>query len=134
MLLSLNLVVVAALTVVLCKIYTCLSNLSKARQTGCKSPPRLANWDIFFALDYFIESLKGASSGEGLTNNFKLLRQRNCTYLESSLFGTTWVKTANPENLRTFFSTKYADWGVEPFWVPGFKPCVPSGFLSYRGT
>lgn len=88
-----------------------------ARQHGCQSPRKFPHKEPFLGLDLFF------SRYNTLGNTF-----------QSTTLGSMSINSIEPENLRTVFSSKWNDWGVEAVRLPAQFPFCGRGFITTDGA
>ncbi|KAF2788808.1 cytochrome P450 [Melanomma pulvis-pyrius CBS 109.77] len=114
------------------RVYQAQALRLKAQKHGCQPAPRYKHKDPIFGLDIFMRT------GDAITKNRFLIehQKRYDTYghtFEALNFGSHAIYSVHPQNLRAVWSTKAADWGIQPLRLHNMKPFCGVGFITTDG-
>ena len=98
----------------------------------CQPPPTLPSLDPFFGLDSVFHILRSFKENRRNLSMQEQLDLYGLTF-RSNLYGRTKLFTAEPRNLQTIFSTKFASFGVEPIRLFEFAPFIGKGIMTTDG-
>ncbi|MBE3048730.1 cytochrome P450 [Candidatus Bathyarchaeota archaeon] len=80
-------------------------------QHGCKPIRKYPHKDPVFGTDYIREAFAAKAKGEFLLRESRLYDQLGPTYV-FRVFGMGMISTAEPENMKAIFATKFDDWST----------------------
>ncbi|OAG02412.1 cytochrome P450 [Paraphaeosphaeria sporulosa] len=84
------------------------------RRNGCLEPPSLHLKDRIFGLDLFFKKMRALKAGDYLEGNTALFKLFSSKTYRSYSFGTTTYHTIDPEVVKSYQSTFFKDFGIEP--------------------
>jgi hypothetical protein len=84
------------------------------RRYGCIEPPSLPLRDPVWGLDFFFQKMRALKSGDYLESSTALFKQFSSKTFKGYSFGTTTYHTIDPEVVKSYQSTFFKDFGIEP--------------------
>lgn len=86
----------------------------RKRRHRCTDPPSLSRKDPIWGLDLFFQKMRALQSGGYLECNTALFKLFSSKTYKSNSFGTTTYHTIDPEVVKSYQSTFFKDFGIEP--------------------
>ena len=105
----------------------------RRRSHGCQPARRYPHAEPFFGLDLFFRRGQAISEQRYLPQLDAWYSEYGATF-EAQSFGVTAINTIEPENIKTVYSTRFADWGVQPVRLPVMRAFCGEGFLTADGA
>ncbi|OCL14662.1 cytochrome P450 [Glonium stellatum] len=102
------------------------------KRNGCGEPPRYPHKDPIFGLDLFMQYMNGFKSGDFLDTNKRHYETYGKTF-KANLFGTTFIKTIDPEVSKSFHSTSFNKFGLQPLRYEVSKNLFGNGIIVVDG-
>ncbi|KAL9031244.1 MAG: hypothetical protein Q9196_000712 [Gyalolechia fulgens] len=124
--------VAVALGLILYRAGKFLETQALARANGCQPPKKFPHADPFLGIDLFLQAGKLFEENRYLLELIKRYAENGRTF-QTNLFGTASINTIEPENLRTIYSAKFLDWGVQPIRLPAQEPFCGRGVITTDG-
>ncbi|KAF7922347.1 uncharacterized protein EAE97_011089 [Botrytis byssoidea] len=101
------------------------------RENDCEEPPKRPS-QYPFGIDLFLNKMKNIKSHTHLESIMNHHKELGSTYTEKSI-GTTTIFTIDPQNLQTYYSTNFKDYGVYHLRKKAFHPLLGDGVFSTDG-
>ena len=100
--------------------------------TGCKRPLNYPHKDPVLGLDLFLIYKKAFESGTFLETDRQLYKLYSKTF-ETNSFGTTLIKTIEPENAKVVYSTSFKNFGLQPLRYNTAENLFGNGIIVVDG-
>ena len=104
-----------------------------AFSNGCQPPNTYPHKDPILGLDFFLNTANAIRKNRLLPELTRRYMTLGHTFQSISL-GTSSISSAEPENVKAVFSSRFDDWGVEPWRLPALMPACGRGFLTTDGA
>ncbi|KAF7880338.1 uncharacterized protein EAF02_007184 [Botrytis sinoallii] len=101
------------------------------KEHGCEEPPKRSS-KYPFGIDLFLDKMKNIKNHKHLESIMNHHNELGSTYTEESI-GTTTIFTIDPQNLQTYYSTNFKDYGVYHLRKKAFSPLLGDGVFSTDG-
>lgn len=102
------------------------------RQHGCKPVFRYPHLDPLLGLDLKLLEIIKSLKYQSIPFAASLHNKYGKTFSVQQ-FGTSALRTIDPENLQAVYSTNHADWGYQPVRLPVMEPFCGRGFITTDG-
>ena len=102
------------------------------RDNGCAEPPKYPHKDPIFGIDLFLEIKKAFEDGHFLEINKKHYDSFGKSF-KANAFGSTTIKTVDPEVSKLVFSTQFNKFGLQPLRHETAKNLFGNGIIVVDG-
>ena len=102
------------------------------RDSRCEEPPKYPHKDPILGLDLFLEIKKAFEDGRFLDTNKRHYDEFGKTF-KTNAFGSTVIKTVDPEVSKLVFTTQFDKFGLQPLRYDTAKNLFGNGIIVVDG-
>jgi cytochrome P450 len=114
------------------KLQRWVSYNATLRRLGCREPPWYPHKDPFLGIDLFMQYMNAFQNGYFLKLNKDQYDIYGKTFKANS-FGTTFIKSIDPEVSKAFHSTSFTKFGLQPLRYEVSKNLFGNGIIVVDG-